>query len=53
MASMVDAALPPAWAANTESCFSSAVPWHDGHSGVRSPRTSVSNRWWQVEQAYS
>lgn len=31
--------------ANTDSCLSSARPWHCGHDGWRSLDTSVSN-WW-------
>ena len=34
---------PEAEVANTESCFSSSVEWHFGHSGVVLGRTRASN----------
>ena len=39
--------------AKTDSCFSSAVEWHCGHSGTVSDRTRVSKLWPQSLQAYS
>ena len=44
---------PLALTAKTESCFSSCVPWHDGHSGVRLPWTNCSNLASHAAQRYS
>ena len=44
---------PLVCAANTDSFRSSAVPWQAGHAGVSLDRTSVSNSFAHVLQAYS
>ena len=46
---------PPegALTAKTESCLSSSVPEHFGHSSFVASRTRSSKRWSQLRQAYS
>ncbi len=43
----------PALTAKTDSCFSSSMPEHEGHDGVRSARVRYSKCWPQERHAYS
>src|SRR6516162_8395049 len=44
---------PFAETANTESCGSSFLVWHLGHSAFSLPYTKASNWWWHSLQMYS
>jgi hypothetical protein len=45
--------LPELDTANTESCFSTLLLPHLGHTASSLPRIRVSKRLWQLGQAYS